>query len=177
MKRVLLLLPVCLLPVAVACGGGDDGGDGPPTGTASGVPATTGAMETESPTGGAATETAGPTGDPLAGVCGENPDPANDEQVVIESPEPGEVVEGPLTVQGLIAAFEAQFNVAVKRADGSEIVSGSALAEEGQTLAPFSVTLGFGVAEDTPACVWVYTLSPMDGSVQDVAQIPVLLRP
>lgn len=176
MKRVLLLLPACLLLVAAACGGDDGGGDGAPTGTASGAPATTAATETEGPTG-EPTATAGPTGDPLAGVCGENPDPATDEQVVVESPEPGEVVQGAVKVQGLIAAFEAQFNVAIKRADGSDIVSGSALAEQGQTLAPFSVTLGFGVAEDTPACVWVYTLSPMDGSVQDVVQVPVLLRP
>lgn len=169
LKWLLIATAVGLAALSFACGDDDDEATATPTGAVS-------------PTATISSPTATASGTPTAtateaDVCGENPDPATDEEVQVDSPEPGDEITSPLQATGLIAVFEAQFNIALKDADGNDIASSSAMSSEGQTLAPFSVSLPFTVSERTPACFWVYDLSAMDGSVQDVVQVPVVLLP
>jgi hypothetical protein len=168
-KRVRILLLVALSVFAalfIACDD-DDEVTGTPTPTASAS-----AAPTASPTS-AATPTA-----TAADVCQENPDPATEEQVQVISPEPGDEVTSPVTVTGLVAAFEAQFNIAIKDADGNDVVAEvSAMSSEGQTLAPFSVDIIFVATERTRVCLWVFDYSAMDGSIENVHQVPIVLLP
>jgi len=127
-----------------------------------------GPSETPTPT---ATATAVPN------VCLPNPDPATPDVLVIDTPEPGDAVNSPVAVSGQIAAFEAAFKITIYDAAGNIIADVNGLAEEGQTLSPFSEEVEFNVSTSTPACLWVYTLSAADSSVQDVGQVPILLLP
>ncbi len=82
-----------------------------------------------------------------------------------------------MQVTGMIAVFEAQFNIAIKDAGGNDIASAPGMSSEGQTLAPFAESVPFTVTERTPACVWVFDFSEMDGEPSMVHQIPVYLNP
>lgn len=169
MKYALLAALLTLAVLAVACGDDDDEATSTPTQAA--TPTATAASPTATASG---TPTATAT---AADVCGENPDPATDQQVQVDSPEPGDEITSPLQATGLIAVFEAQFNIALKDAGGNDIASSSAMSSEGQTLAPFSVTLPFTVSERTDACLWVYDISENDGQITMVYQVPVVLLP
>jgi hypothetical protein len=169
LKRLLIAATVVLAALTLSCGDDDDEATATPTGVAT----PTATVSSPTPTA-AGTPTATAT---ETDVCGENPDPATDEQVQVDSPEPGDEVTSPLQARGLISVFEAQFNIALKDASGDDISSSSAMSSEGQTLAPFSVSLPFTVSERTPACFWVYDISEADGSIQDVYQVPVVLLP
>ncbi len=116
-----------------------------------------------------------PGGEPA--VCQPNPDPATSDLLVIDQPTAGESVTSPVTISGQIAAFEAQFNITIFDVAGAQISDVSAMSAEGQVLSPFSEDVDFSVAEETPACIWVYDVSEADGSPIHVGQIPVTLSP
>jgi Immunoglobulin-like domain of bacterial spore germination len=130
---------------------------------------------TDTPTEISATSTTEQTTD--SDVCGDNPDPATSNEVRVSEPFTGDRVESPLTVRGQIAAFEATFLVALKDAGGDTIVEVTGMSLEGQTLSAFETVATFDVDETTPACLWVYEASAMDGSPTNVAQVPVTLVP
>lgn len=166
MKHVMLATVAAIALLVVACGD-DDNTPATPTVTTS--PNASTSTPTRAPT---------PTGSVDAtNVCGVNPDPATPDQVQITAPGPGDMVASPLQVSGLIAAFEAQFNIAIKDSGGNDIATAPGHSQEGQTLAPFSESVPFTVSEETPACVWVYDISEADGSPSMVHQIPVYLEP
>ncbi len=121
--------------------------------------------------GGGGTPTAVPD------VCQPNPDPATPDLQVIDAPLPGSAVTSPVTVRGRIAAFEAAFKITTYDGAGTPIADVSGMAQEGQTLSPFSEDVAFSVSGPTPACIWVYEASARDGSPIHVGQIPVLLQP
>jgi hypothetical protein len=43
--------------------------------------------------------------------------------------------------------------------------------------APFAVDIDFDVDIEQPGCVRVYEISPRDGHLTNVVQVPVLLQP
>lgn len=174
------LVPMLLIALAapsLACGDDvdvDDTGTSPATATA-----TTGASETAAATitvtATAVSTTPATTAD--ADVCQPNPDPATADVTDVELPEAGDEIESPVTVAGDIIAFEATFKLTLYDADGDEIADMTAMSAEGQTFAPFEAELPFEVLEETPACLWVYEASAMDGSPIHVVQIPLVLLP
>ena len=170
---LLLTLALASIVLLVACDNGGDSvtpaPDGAPTPAATdsgnGTP-----TPTETPAGTAAAEPE---------VCQPNPDPATSEFQVIDQPGTDDAVTSPVTISGQVLAFEATYQVAIFDADGNTIVatfSTSEPAEIGE-LAPFSIDVPFDVDEATPACIWVYEASAMDGSPIHVGQIPVTLSP
>lgn len=170
MKRVKYALIAALAAfamLAIACGDDDDDeATATPTSASS---ATVSPTPTYNPT---------PTGSvTLIDVCGVNPDPATPDQVQVTAPGPSDEITSPMQVTGLVAAFEAQFNIAIKDAGGNDIAAVSAMSSEGQTLAPFSVSVPFTVSARTPACVWVFDFSEADGDPFMVHQVPVYLLP
>lgn len=122
-----------------------------------------------------------PTQAPTAvpNVCQPNPSPVNpaSPNVIVNSPEPGDVVTSPIRVTGQASVFEAQFNVTLYGELGGVIAEASGMTEEGQRLAPFELELPFAVSREQPACLWVYAISPQDGSRIDVVQVPMALAP
>lgn len=143
--------------------------------------ATATAAVTASP---AATETpAGPSPTPaptaVPNVCQANPSPVNpaEPNVIVRSPQPGDAVTSPMRITGEANVFEAQFNVTLYGELGGVIAEASGMTEEGQRLAPFELELSFAISQEQPACLWVYAISPRDGSFIDVVQVPLALVP
>lgn len=168
---LLALAFACLALVACDNGGDGDGDAVTPTETAEPAPA-----ETPTP---AQTPAPGETPAP-PNVCGPNPDPATPEFQVIDQPSAGDTVTSPVTISGLVLAFEGTYQIGIFNAAGDPIVEplfGTAIGTEIGQLAPFSIDVAFSVSVPKPACIWVYEASAMDGSPIHVGQIPVTLSP
>ena len=169
----LLAASLVLVFLAVACGEAEaPSGETTPTAELTVLPSPTqtpGTVE-PSPT---------PAATAVPNVCLANPSPVNpaDPNIVVRSPEPGQVVKSPFLVTGLARVFEGQFNVTLYGELGGVIAEAPAQAEMGQELSPFEVELSFAVGREQPACLWVYDLSPQDGSRIDVVQVSVALAP
>ena len=118
-----------------------------------------------------------PGGEPQ--VCQTNPDPATADDQVIDEPGADDTVTSPVTISGQVRAFEATYQVGIYDSQGDPIVEtfGTAGPGEAGELAPFSIDVPFSVTEETPACIWVYEASAMDGRPIRVGQIPVTLSP
>jgi Immunoglobulin-like domain of bacterial spore germination len=118
-----------------------------------------------------------PGGEPR--ICQTNPDPATPEFQVIDEPHAGDTVTSPVTISGRIVANEATFNVTIYYVSGGMAADTSGMNEQKEPgeLAPFSIDVPFTAVVETPACIWVYELSALDGSPIHVGQIPVTLSP
>ena len=178
--KTLLATLACLLVLISLAACGDDEEDEPATTTPSATAAATTTAPATSPA--AATPTPAPTiillNPSYVDVCATNPDPATPDINTVTFPAPGDVLTSPIQITGQIAVFEAQFNITIYDAQGNVIADEPAMSNEGQTLAPFSVSVPFTVTAPTAACIWVYDISNADGvSLQDVVQIPVTLQP
>lgn len=170
---VLLAASVVLVFAMVACGKAE----APSPETTPTVDLTPVASPRQTPGTPEPSPTPAPTEVP--NVCLENPSPVNpaDPNIVVRSPEPGQVVTSPFLVTGLARVFEGQFNVTIYGELGGVIAEAPAQAELGQELSPFEVELTFAVGREQPACLWVFDLSPEDGSRIDVVQVPIALAP
>ncbi len=173
--KVGLLLALALASIAllVACDNGGDGATPAPDGAP--TPAVTESVQETTTPEVTPAETA--TAEPE--VCQPNPDPATPEFQVIDEPSAGDTVTSPVTISGLVLAFEATYLIGIFDADGLPIVEtfGTAGPAEAGELAPFSIDVAFDVDEATPACIWVYEASARDGNPINVGQIPVTLSP
>ncbi len=170
---LLLALALASVALLVACDNGGDGATPAPDGAP--TPAVTDSEEqTATPD---VTPAESVTAEPE--VCQPNPDPAMPEVQVIDQPSEGDTVTSPVTISGQVLAFEATYQIGIFNAAGDPIVEtfGTADAVEIGELAPFSIDVPFDVDQPTPACIWVYEESAMDGSRINVGQIPVTLSP
>lgn len=178
MKLLALTAAILVAFIVVGCGDDDDATDSS-TGTTT-PSASASADVSASPTGGAP-GTDKPSDSPLPtsslGVCQENPAPAAPDITQVTDPDAGDEVTSPLTVEGNIVAFEAQFSIALKDADGNDITTVVGNSEEGQVLSPYSEQVIFSVERETDACLWVYDESGADGSPINVVQVPLKLEP
>ncbi len=113
----------------------------------------------------------------LAGVCPPNPSPAPATIAVVNQPAPNALVTSPVTVTGLVAAFEATFLADIVDAQQNQLAFVVGMAQDGTSLSPFTVQLPFSVTAPTPACVRIYQQSAADGSYYRFVQVPVVLMP
>lgn len=118
-----------------------------------------------------------PTATPVVGVCPPNPSPALPSQAVVSSPVANAPVQSPLTVTGMVEAFEAQFEADLLDAAGNQLAKVHGMAQQGQQLSPFTVTLSFSVNVPTPGCLRIYQVSAADGSLVKFVQVPVVAVP
>jgi hypothetical protein len=140
----------------------------------------------------APTVTATPVPTPVPNLCPENPSPADADVMVVEEPQPDARLKSPAHVRGwgLGIGFENEgVHVAVFDAAGESLkeMKGPPLPKEGRIpppsleanefTAPFAVDITFDVNIEQPGCVRVYEISPSDGHLRNVVQIPVLLQP
>ena len=185
MRYLMLTALAGLVALGVACSS-DDNTSGtqtathPPTVSATAAAQATATVSATTTPHATATATVANTAtpSPIANVCQTNPSPATTDQTVVNQPQPGDQVTSPMTVSGNINAFEAQFNIAIKGAAGNDIATvPDVFSSQGQTLAPFSTSVAFTVASQTPACLWVFDLSQMSGLPVQVVQVPITLMP
>jgi hypothetical protein len=157
--RLLTLFGLALLLTAAACGDDDDAG-GSPT-TTDGTPTPT-ARETR---------TAEPT---LAeSVCGANPDPATVTELRVATPARGDSRTAPLEIFGTAGTAPAVLRATLYGEAGAAIAESATVGVE-KNNAQFSLSLDFSVAEETPACLWVYKVGEGD-SPENVVQIALVL--
>ena len=138
------------------------------------------------------TVTATPAPTPVPNVCPENPSPAQPNVMVVEEPQADARLKSPAHVRGWGAGigFENEgVHAAIYDSTGETLkeVKGPPLTKEGRTpppgmvvgefTAPFAVDITFKVDNAQPGCVRVYEISPRDGHVANVVQVPVLLQP
>jgi hypothetical protein len=136
--------------------------------------------------------TATPAPTPVPNLCPENPSPAEPNVTVVEEPLPDARLKSPAHVRGwgVGIGFENEgVHVAVFDAAGESLkeIKGPPLPKEGRTpppgmevnefTAPFGVDITFSVDIEQPGCVRVYEISPKDGHLVNVVQVPVLLQP
>lgn len=167
-----------------ACSDRDDGpappaaGGEPPTTTAPAPtePPPTTAPPTAQPTPGRPAP-AGPTTVQMTGVCPPNPDPAPASVAVVTQPAPNASVTSPLTVTGMVEAFEATFQAELLDAQQNQLAHVVGMAQQGQVLSPFSVQLAFSVTAPTPGCLRIYQQSARDGSDTKILLVPLVLLP
>jgi hypothetical protein len=173
MKRLLLIALIIPALLIIACG--DDGEESPPNGNPA---ATQSVHPNDEPTPGDDTPAVEPaTETPIANVCQPNPSPGTPQTVQIDTPAPFSKHRAKLTVTGKIAAPEATFKIRIFDGNGAVISGAGAMSAEGQVLSPFSQEVLAAVAEEQPACIWVYEESAQDGSPTNVAQVPVVIQP
>jgi len=153
---ILTVAAVALLGVA-ACGDDDDGATATPS-------------LTQSPS---------PSPSPFPNVCLPNPDPATAAFQILDQPAPSSAVTSPLTVSGQVNYFEATYQIAIYDAGGTALVEvfGTAQQPDIGVIGPFTHDVAFAVTGPTPACLWVYESSAMDGSPVHVGQVPLVLLP
>lgn len=147
-----------------------------PTPPASPAPAPPAASPTAQP-GPGRPSPAGPTTVQLAGVCPPNPDPAPANVAVVTQPAPNASVTSPLTVTGMVEAFEATFQAELLDAQQNQLAHVAGMAQQGQVLSPFSVQLTFSVSAPTPGCLRIYQQSAKDGSDTKILLVPLVLLP
>ena len=101
---------------------------------------------------------------------------------VVTSPKEAEKVTVPITVSGTASVFEGTLDVAIESADGSRTFCRAVTtASQGAPGAgTFEVILGFPPPPFTPPLalggrVHVFTQSPKDGSIQDLAIVPFVI--
>jgi hypothetical protein len=170
---ILLAASFLFIFAAVACGKAE----APSAETTPTVEITPLPSATETP--GTAEPSPTPAATAIPNVCQPNPSPVNpaDPNIIVQSPEPGVVVRSPFLVSGLARVFEAQVNVILYGELGGVIAEALPLAAEGQVLSPFQTELSFAISREQPACLWVFAISPKDGSRIDVVQVSIALAP
>ncbi|MEX2238879.1 MAG: Gmad2 immunoglobulin-like domain-containing protein [Dehalococcoidia bacterium] len=193
-SRFLGFLAVSLLlALTVACAEDDAGQDifGPTAGETGTPDDGTPASTATSAATGTATETAtvSPTAEPgddddgggqIEDVCTDNPSPVDDSDpsIVVTSPEggPDDTLSSPIEIAGEARVFEATVSLALFDG-GGEIISETftTASEGGPAFGDFEAQLGYTLAEEGPACLWVFESSAEDGSPTNVVQIPLLL--
>ena len=97
--------------------------------------------------------------------------------ILVESPTQGEVVDSPLRAKGTANTFEGTFIINIVDWDGLIIAEKIVTATSGSgTRGTFDVTVPFTVTQPGWGALIVFTQSPMDGSQQDVVEIPLRLE-
>lgn len=99
-------------------------------------------------------------------------------QISISAPERGSTVVSPVRVTGQGAAFEQTLVVRVLDATGFEVGKGNATVEGSLgAIGPFSGVITFTVPASTqPGRIQVYSQSPADGAIEQLASVLVTLQ-
>jgi hypothetical protein len=114
----------------------------------------------------------------VAEVCTETEDVLTEEELILEIPKPGDEITDSLHLIGQIAAFEGQFWVSLVTAEGEHLIDAPRFTTdvENEALTPFDVEFPVQpVAEDTPACVWVYRRNVPEP--EDAVRVPIMIVP
>lgn len=96
--------------------------------------------------------------------------------ILVESPSIGELLSSPVTVSGTADVFEATVSIDILDEGGDTIASTFTTATCGTGCrGTYSTDVQFQVGSTQPGTVRVYEVSAMDGSPQNVVEIPVTL--
>lgn len=98
--------------------------------------------------------------------------------VLIETPTLGEAFTDPFRVTGTANVFEAVFNLEVRAADGSVLVTRRVQAASGTgTRGTFEATLPYPAGPATQGRLVAFVYSAEDGEREDIVSVPIRLAP
>ncbi len=95
--------------------------------------------------------------------------------IIVESPSAGDVLSSPFEISGRARVFENVLNVDVKKEDGTVVISEVVLvrANDIGEFGTFSLNLDFQFTQTRKGTIEIYSLSPKDGSKENMVVIPV----
>ena len=98
--------------------------------------------------------------------------------IKVSQPQSNSLVASPLLVKGQARTFEATFQMALKDADGKEVVKKTVTygAPEGGEFGDFGELLLFDTPKTDKGTLEVFTFSAKDGAVQNLVSIPVKFK-
>lgn len=96
--------------------------------------------------------------------------------ITVTSPMSQEIIGTPLVIRGSARVFENTFNYRILDEDGTVLAEGHAMtnAEDIGLFGGFTVTTSFDAPSGTSGTVEVFDYSAKDGSVIDLASVPVV---
>lgn len=96
--------------------------------------------------------------------------------VLVSSPSSGETIGLPLVIIGKARVFENTFNYRLLDQDGSVLVEGHAMTNAADVglMGDYTVTTSYSAPTGTTGTVEVFDYSAKDGSVVDLARVPVV---
>jgi hypothetical protein len=98
--------------------------------------------------------------------------------IVVASPVVGQRVTSPITVAGTASVFEATVSIRIRDARGVQLATTFTTATCGSGCrGAYSVPVRYGVTSAQAGTVEVFSVSPKDGSDQQLVRIPVKLTP
>lgn len=97
------------------------------------------------------------------------------QNVIISTPAPTTTIGLPLVVTGRVRVFENTFNYRLLDADGTELVSGHSTAgmQDSDGYSSFTITTSYSKPTGTTGTLEVFDYSAKDGSVIDLARVPI----
>lgn len=112
-------------------------------------------------------ETDVPVNDPIMSASG---------NVIISSPISGEIVGLPLVMIGKARVFENTINYRLLDQDGSVLAEGHAMtnAADSGLMGDYAITTSYALPKSTTGTAEVFDYSAKDGSVVDLARVPVV---
>lgn len=153
--KVMRLLALLLAVLLTACGS---------TGVAASAP-TASPAPSPSPT---PVPTPSPAPSPVTSAHG---------AITLRTPLTNETLTSPVTISGDASVFEANVQWRITDRSGHVLAQGFATATQGAPgRGAFSASATYTVPAETIAFVEVYSLSPKDGSIDELVRIPVTLR-
>jgi hypothetical protein len=98
--------------------------------------------------------------------------------IIVSSPEAGEEVSSPVSVEGTANVFEATVSIRILDADGHKVADTFTTATCGTGCrGDFSEAVAFNVADEQEGVIEVFEASAEDGSPLHMVRIPVTLVP
>ena len=114
----------------------------------------------------------------VAEVCTETDDVLTEEELILDTPQPGDEITDSLRLTGQIVAFQGQFWISLVTAEGEHLIDAPRMTMdvESEELTPFDVEFPVQpVSEPTPACVWVYRRNVPEP--EDAVRVPIMIVP
>jgi hypothetical protein len=97
--------------------------------------------------------------------------------ITLKAPAVNAKLTSPVTISGDASVFEANVLWRISDTSGRVLAQGFTTASQGAPgRGDFSVSATYAVSRETVAFVEVYSVSPKDGTVDEMVRIPVTLR-
>ncbi|GEM_PF-4650514 len=95
--------------------------------------------------------------------------------IIVETPKIGDILQNPIFIQGKARVFENTVHVDIKKENGEVMISeiATAKAKNAGEFGEFEIQIRFYFRNTKTGFVEVYSLSPKDGSRENLVNIPV----
>lgn len=101
---------------------------------------------------------------------------SDSENILVDTPWPGDTIGNPITISGQALVFEGVVNIRIKAASGAVLANTTAQASSGIELSFFSKSVSYTATTEENGVIEVFSISAADGSEQDMISIPIIFE-